>query len=232
MTILQKKINEILLNFKIDKKYWNTDNLTGEDYDIRRSKPAPFLNIAIKIAKLLNLKTIVEIGSTRLSSSQKCIDYFDSEPISPFISPPCCCDGHATFFFARAGFEVHTVDINEHCINGVNWCYSNINENIPTNLHINIPKDGIEFLQTFNDKIDVLYLDGWDKGTPNFAENHLKAFMSAKNKLSDIHLIIIDDTDFITDDGGKDKLLSPFLIEEGYTMLFNGRQTLFINRIP
>ena len=35
------KIQNALLNFKIDKKYWTYDSLTGEDYDIRRSKPAP-----------------------------------------------------------------------------------------------------------------------------------------------------------------------------------------------
>ena len=80
-------------------------------------------------------------------------------------------------------------------------------------------------------KIDVLYLDGWDKGTPNYAENHLQAFLVARDKLSDLHLVLIDDTDFNTNDGGKDKLLSPFLVDCGYDLLFNGRQTLFINRV-
>lgn len=228
---INQKIQHVLYNLKIDKKYWKYDNLTGEDYDKYRSKPAPFIKATIQIAKLLNLKTVVEIGSTRLSSSQKCIDYFDSSTLDAFTSPPCCCDGHATFFFAREGFEVYTVDINEHCINGVNWCYSNIGINsIPHNLHIHIPEDGISFLKNFHSEIDILYLDGWDKGTPNFAENHLEAFVTAQDKLSKTHLITIDDTDFITNDGGKDKILSPFLIEQGYTMLFNGRQTLFINK--
>lgn len=231
MTTTQKKINKALLDFKVDKKYWKYDNLTGQDYDDFRSKPAPFIKKTIEIANILELKTVIEIGSTRISSSQKCIDYFDSINIDAYKSPPCCCDGHATFFWARAGFDVYTVDIDTNCINGVNWCYSNISQNLPDNLHINIPKDGIEFLQSFDGKIDILYLDGWDKGTPNFAENHLRAFLSAKNKLSDIHLILIDDTDFDTDTGGKDKLLSPHLISEGYSLLFNGRQTLFINRL-
>lgn len=227
-----QKLNKLLLDFKIDKKYWPYDSLTGEDYDIRRSKPAPFIKKTIEIAKLLNLQTVVEIGSTRLSSSQKCIDYFDSKPIDPYVSPPCCCDGHATFFWTRAGFTVHTVDIDTNCLNGVNWCYSNIGESsTPPNLNIHIPMDGITFLKNFPSTIDVLYLDGWDKGTPNFAENHLEAYLAAKDKLSNIHLILIDDTDFVTQDGGKDKLLSPFLVNEGYTLLFNGRQTLFLHRI-
>lgn len=36
-------INNILYQSKIDKKFWSYDNLTGEDYDIRRSKPAPYI---------------------------------------------------------------------------------------------------------------------------------------------------------------------------------------------
>lgn len=227
-----KQINNILYNFKIDKKYWKYDNLTGEDYDIRRSKPAPYIKTAIKIAKLLGMKTVVEIGSTRFAITQKCIDYFDNPSADAYMSPPCCCDGHATYFWARDGFETHTVDIDTNCLNGVNWSYSNLNTQPPANLHIHIPNDGIDFLNTFDGKIDVLYLDGWDKGTTNYAENHTKAFVSAQNKLSNTHLILIDDTDYITEDGGKDKLLSPFLIEFGYHMLFNGRQTLFINRLP
>jgi len=225
------QIQNALLNFKIDKKYWDYDSLTGEDYDIRRSKPAPFIKKTIEIAKILNLKTVVEIGSTRLSSSQKCINYFDSPNIDPFLSPPCCCDGHATFFWTREGFDVYTVDIDDNCINGVNWCYSNIGLEKPDNLHINIPVDGIDFLANFDKQIDILYLDGWDKGTPNFAENHLEAFKAAQNKLSNIHLVLVDDTDFNTPDGGKDRLLSPYLIENGYSLLFNGRQTLFLHRI-
>ena len=91
--------------------------------------------------------------------------------------------------------------------------------------------DGIEFLKTCPFKIDILFLDGWDKGTPDYAEQHLEAFKSSTDKLSDTHLILIDDTDYLTEDGGKDKLLSPYLMENNYSMLFNGRQTLFINTV-
>ena len=77
----------------------------------------------------------------------------------------------------------------------------------------------------------ILFLDGWDKGTPDYAEQHLEAFKSSTDKLSDTHLILIDDTDYLTEDGGKDKLLSPYLMENNYSMLFNGRQTLFINTV-
>jgi hypothetical protein len=224
-----KEIYKLIHNFKIDKKFWNHDNLSGEDHTIRRSKPTPYIKITVKIAKLLGLKTVIEIGSIRLALSNQCVDYYKNGTDS-FLSPPCCCDGHCSFFFADAGFETYTVDIDESCITQIEWSYNNIQKKIPENYKLIIPKDGIEFLTEFDDKIDVLILDCWDKGSPNYAEKNLEAFISAEDKLSDIHLVLIDDTDFITDDGGKDSLLSPYLIDKGYIPLFNGRQTLFINK--
>lgn len=222
-----KEIYKLIHNFKIDKKFWTYDNLTGHDYDFVRSKPAPYLKKAIEIANYLNLKTVVEIGSTRFAVTQKCINYYN-ELNNAYLSPPCCCDGHGGFFWVESGFDVYSVDIDENCINGITWSYKNLNRELPSNLKIVIPKDGIEFLKEFDKKIDVLFLDGWDKGTYMYAEKHLEAYEASINKLSDTHLILIDDTDYITNDGGKDKLLSPRLLKDGYIPLFNGRQTLFL----
>ena len=222
-----KDIYKLIHDFKVDKKFWTYDNLTGHDYDNVRSKPAPYIKKAIEIAKLLNLKTVIEIGSTRFALTQKCIDYFN-EKNNAYLSPPCCCDGHGGFFWVDAGFEVHTVDIDENCINGVKWSFGNIQREVPDNLHIHIPMDGIQFIKDFDKKIDVLFLDGWDKGTYQYAEKHLECYEIAVDKLSPTHLILIDDTDYITEDGGKDKLLSPRLLDDGYIPLFNGRQTLFL----
>jgi hypothetical protein len=223
-----EELYKIIHNFKIDKKFWLTDSLSSEDYDTRRSKPAPYVKTAIKIGKLLGLKNVVEIGSTRLAVSQKCLDFFDKEN-EAFISPPCCTDGHCGFFFADHGFEVYTVDIDENCKTQIIWSYENIKRDFPDNVHMEIPKEGIQYLKDFNGKIDILVLDGWDKGTPEYAEKHLEAYLAAKDKLSDVHLILIDDTDYLTKDGGKDAILSPHLLKNGYIPLFNGRQTLFLN---
>jgi len=224
-----KEIYKAIYNFKLDRKYWKYQNLTGEDYDIRRSKPAPYLKKAIEIAKILNLKTVVEIGSMRYAVTKKCLDYFYSSN-DPFLSPSCCCDGHGGFFWANEGFETYTVDIDLNCKTNMEWCYSNLEMEIPKNLHIEIPIDGIEFLKKFDKKIDVLFLDGWDVGSDLYAEKHLEAYQAAKDKFSHQHLVLIDDTDYLTFKGGKDKILSPFLIEEGYIPLFNGRQTLFLKK--
>ena len=50
----KKRINSLLYDFKIDKRFWIYDNLTGEDYDKRRSKPAKYLDTTIKIVKKTN----------------------------------------------------------------------------------------------------------------------------------------------------------------------------------
>ena len=96
---------------------------------------------------------------------------------------------------------------------------------------MNIPKDGIEFLQEFQGTIDVLFLDGWDTGTHLYREKHLECFEVAKPKLADTHLILIDDTDFDIEDTGKDAYLSPHLLSLGYILLFDGRQKLYINKL-
>jgi hypothetical protein len=223
-----KEIYKLISNFKIDKKYWNYINLSSEDYS-NRSKPGPYIKLAIKVGKMLGLKNVVEIGSTRFAVSNKCIEYYNKDN-EPFDSPPCCTDGHGGFFFTDAGFNVHTVDIDINCQTQIIWSYNNINKKFPENLKMHIPQDGIEFLKNFDEKIDILFLDGWDVGTAEYAEKHLEAYLTAQDKLSDVHLILIDDTDFTIGTGGKDSKLTPYLIENGYTLLFNGRQTLFINK--
>ena len=110
---------------------------------------------------------------------------------------------------------MHSVDIDPNCKIQNEWTYQNLNQAMPDHLHLHIPCDGISFLQQFQGSIDFLYLDGWDVGTHLYREKHLEAYLTAKDKLSAQHLILIDDTDFLTEEGGKDKLLSPRLVQDG-----------------
>jgi hypothetical protein len=217
-------------NESIPKKYWKTLSLTGHDHDFVRSKPAPYLKTAAKIAKILNMKTVVEIGATRFALSQKCLDYYNSENIDPFISPPCCADGHGGIVWNIEGFDVYSCDIDPHTKTQAIWSFGNIGKEFPNNLHLHIPEDGIEFLKKFDKKIDVLFLDGWDTGTDQYREKHLECFEVVKEKLAETHLILIDDTDFDIDGVGKDAFLSPKLLELGYNLLFEGRQKLYIKK--
>ena len=170
-------------------------------------------------------------GSARTSMRPECISYYDNcYSLKPCLAPGCCQDGHSTYFWARSGLQVHTVDIDANCKPQIENIYiHNVKEPIPRNLHIHSPRDGIEFLENFDGQIDFLFLDGWDIGTGEFAESHLAAFLAAKDKLSKNHIVAIDDTDFNIEDGGKDKYVSPYLIDNGYIKLLSGRQAVFIN---
>ena len=185
----------------------------------------------IDFLKIIEAKTVVEIGSTRRELTQSCINYFDNcLNMTPKEAPACCQDGHSTYFWAREGFETYTVDIDQHCRTILETQYEHhIKSPIPNNLHICI-EDGIEFLRNFTGSIDFLFLDGWDKGTTNYAENHLEAFKAAQDKFSEFHIVSIDDTDFNTSQAGKDRL-TPYLIEQGYIKLLWGRQIVLQNII-
>lgn len=225
------KLVEILKScdeFKHNTYYWDHDVLTPEENDIR-NYPAPWLNKTIELMKILGGNIVVEIGSTRMELTRRCIDYFDnSYRVESKDAPSCCQDGHSTYFWVREGFETYTVDIDPRCKEVLEKQYMyHIKENIPDNLHINIPYDGIEFLKNFDKQIDLLYLDGWNKGEHLYAEKHLEAYLAAKDKLSNNHLISIDDTDFDTESAGKDKYLTPYLLENGYIKLIWGRQIVF-----
>ena len=225
---MNSKVLELSKSFDVPKKYWDTIHISGEQHTFERSKPAPYLKKAMEIAKELNLNRVVEIGATRFAITDKCIDYFFGDS-DPFVSPPCCNDGHGGIFWALNGFETHSVDIDSNCKTQAIWSFENIKKPFPPNLHLNMPQDGIKFLEEFDKEIEILFLDGWDVGTDQYREKHLEAFYTAKNKLSKTHLILIDDTDFEIGAEGKDYLLSPELLKLGYTMLFDGRQKLFIN---
>ena len=140
---------------------------------------------------LIDAQVIVEIGSTRKALGAPCIEYYraccdirsacysdlGAEPSTSYARPDCCGEGHSTYFWAQAGFETYTVDIDESCRDCLARQYAGLGEELPANLHICVPRYGIEFLDGFDDEeIDFLYLDGWDVGTPGFAELHLEAF--------------------------------------------------------
>ena len=225
---MNNKVLELSSSFNVPKKYWDTIHISGEQHTFERSKPAPYLKKAMEIAKELNLNRVVEIGATRFAITDKCIDYFFGDS-DPFVSPPCCNDGHGGIFWALNGFETHSVDIDPNCKTQAIWSFENIKKPFPPNLHLNMPQDGIQFLKDFDKEIEILFLDGWDVGTDLYREKHLEAFNVAKSKLSPVHLILIDDTDFEIGAQGKDHLLSPELLKLGYKLLFDGRQKLYIN---
>ncbi len=214
-----------VMDFRVDLRYWDQDDLSWEQQTSERAKPLPYLLTTIDLLAIAGGHRVVEIGAMRNAMSPSC-------PLAAggdaFRAPPCCNDGHSTFFFARAGFDVHSVDVDVDCRLQIERSYANLGLSFPSNLHLHIPEDGLELLSRFDQEIDLLFLDGWDKGTPRYAELHLEAYLRSCDKLAPTHFVAVDDTDFRTLEGGKDRLLAPVLIDGGYYPLLRGRQSLFV----
>jgi len=186
-------------------------DLTYNQQTYIRGKPIKYLKYTIDIFnKYTSAKVIVEVGSIRNKMNHLISDY----------NPVCCNDGHSTYFWNEyTNAEIYTIDINPNCKNII------ISDERLNKIKA-FTDDAISFLKSFNEKIDLLFLDAWDV-EPNspYAEEHLKAYLIVKDKLSDNCLILIDDTDI--GNGGKGRLLIPELIKDGFVCLISGRQSLF-----
>jgi Methyltransferase domain len=192
-----------------------------------RKRPFTFIKEALNSLKTNN-PIIVEVGSMRKPCTHP-LDEYNHE---------CCNDGHSSLLLARAAKEFHTVDIDVECSKLTLKELKTHNLNKQSFVYNG---DGIKFLKDFDKKIDLLYLDAWDVELPNHAEMHLEAFKVAEDKLNDVAIILIDDTDigftpekgFHNDEealGGKGRLLIPYLLNKGYKLLFKGRQVGFIKQ--
>lgn len=221
------EILQYAMDFHADVRYWDEDVLSWEQQTHERCKPIPYILRTIGMLRLIGGRRIVEIGSLRNAMSPGCLEYA-ALPVHPSSTSHCCNDGHSTYFWARSGLEIHSVDINPDCRTKIEASYAALGEQLPPNLHLHIPRDGIGFLAGFDAPIDLLYLDGWDKGIAGCADRHLDAFFAARDKLAPAHLLSIDDTDFRTPEGGKDALLTPVLLKSGYIPVLRGRQTVFV----
>jgi len=236
MKEIYNKIIECSKNFDTSENFlWAGE---GQQIKEKRAYPARWIKKTLEFIKILDAKVMIEIGSTRFETLQKCLNYYDNcDSVYGNDRPACCEDGHSTHFWTTGNFEeIHTVDIQDDCkIQIQNQYTHHIKTEMPKSLNIHT-QDGVSFLKNFDKQIDFLYLDGWDVGTVGYLESHLKAFQSAKNKLSPLHLISIDDTDFEIKTGpdsnpGKNALLTPYLLELGYKEILKGRQSVYINSI-
>lgn len=166
-----------------------------------------------ELFKITDQKIIVEIGSIRDESYRH-----------------KCGDGHSTLLWQRISNEVYSVDVDEAA--------TEITERL-TDENVNvINQDGIEFLRNFDKKIDLLYLDGWDCGTDQCKENHLEAYRTARPKMSEKSLILIDDCmckyNFLKPSllvamaaaEGKGELVVPEAIKDGFVVERIGYQVL------
>lgn len=192
-----------------------------------RNRPIHFL---IRALETLNEWTrhgqIVEIGCMRQPCNHNIYD----------CSRPCCNDGHSTLFWLLSGHDITTCDIDSYSISMANSIRSQCPDSTKYSVY---QDDGINFLNNYiGPKIDLLYLDGWDVGSHECAENHVKAYEASIPHLNSKHIILIDDTDVDYIDGecqfingncaGKGRLLIPMLVSKGYFLAFSDRQTMLV----
>lgn len=194
-----------------DRRMWDRTNLSFHEQTSVRQKPIRFMRLQAEILRAIGGRVVVEIGSSRAPLRH---------PIHGF-NPVCCNDGHSTHQWAsHPNLEIHTVDISPESKRLLDQLgYSNLHA---------YTADGVGFLRSWSGpSIDLLFLDAWDVGTPQYAEQHLAAYAAARDKLSARHVIGIDDTDF--ECAGKGKLLVPHLRDLGYRLVVDGRQSVFVN---
>jgi hypothetical protein len=97
-----------------------------------------------------------------------------------------------------------------------------------------VTEDSVEFLASFPEQIDLLYLDsadcppdGSDPRGLRFSQRHqLSELKAAWDKLHNRSIVLLDDNDFAN--GGKTALTNRFLAEQGWTCLMADKQTLWI----
>lgn len=196
-----------------------------------RDIPGPSIEKALKIWKDNELYTdgvIVEIGCMRAPLTH---------PIDNRSRCDTCFDGHSTAIFASTKFEFHSCDISKE---NINTAIASLDQWFPEWRSMRdgdlYRTDGVEFLRYFRKNITFLYLDAWDANLPDSAEQHLKAFKAAENKMAFKSILLIDDTDVIYNEKekgfdwsngrqGKGELVIPYAEAIGYRVLWDGRQT-------
>lgn len=94
-----------------------------------------------------------------------------------------------------------------------------------------IVDDSHNFLKSFKDKIDLLYLDSYDYpidgSDPSPCQQHqLKEFQLAEPNLHSKTIVLLDDNHF--DNGGKTKFTKDYLLEKNWRCLIDSQQSLWI----
>jgi hypothetical protein len=181
-----------------DEKYERF--LRGRYYTLRTA-----LNLLIQRP----LHTVVETGCTRLPNDSG--------------------SGYSTYIFgdfiAHYGGHLTTIDIEPDNIRRCKEITKEFEKDIT---YIN--SDSLIALGKFTRPIDLLYLDSMDipeEGDATAGQEHnLKEFKVAESLLHEKSIILIDDNDM--ENGGKSRLTKKYLKDNGYRLLLNLAQSLWI----
>ena len=131
-------------------------------------------------------------------------------------------DGMSTIMFAEyakhMSGKLHTCDISQKNINNAKKFTSNFKDFI--HFYVN---DSVNFLKSFNQSIDLLYLDSYDGHDPIKASEHqLKEAEASIDKLHSKSLILLDDK------GSKTNLSIEFYQKKRFNIIYEtNNQILF-----
>ena len=167
------------------------------------SKNIRFLSFqkTLKICQERNLSNIVETGTSRGKIKFLFFHKYNWK------------DGMSTIMFAEYAKYIdgrlHTCDISKKNIDNAKIFTKNFDKYI--NFYI---EDSVNFLNNFNEKIDLLYLDSFDGHDKDKASKHqLNEAKASINKLHNDSLILLDDK------GAKTNLSIDFYKNNGFKII-------------
>lgn len=142
-------------------------------------------------------------------------------------------DGAATFVFGKWALQnnakMHSVDISEDSVKGAQNEVNRQGLNNTITVHLG---DSLEFLKTFENTVDFLYLDSYDYSKTDediqikSQEHHLKEFKLIENKLHDNSIVLIDDCGL--PGGGKGKTVVEYMLKKDWKVLIDAYQILLV----
>jgi len=144
-------------------------------------------------------------------------------------------DGASTFVFGKWASlndaKLYSVDLN---VDAVNECKTEVKKQQLQNYISVILSDSLEYLNAFEDKIDLLYLDSYDYSKTDTEiqrksqEHHLQEFKNAEKKLHKDTIVLIDDCGLPA--GGKGKLTIEYMKSKNWKVLIDAYQVLLIHK--
>ncbi len=166
----------------------------------------------LKLCESRNLKVIVETGTARGK-----IKYF-------FFRKYNWKDGMSTPIFSEYASHIdgklHTCDISKENIENAKIFTKKFASNIKY-----YENDSVNFLKTFPEKIDLLYLDSLDGHDPVGASKHqLNEAKVVIDKLHPKSLVLLDDK------GSKTNLSIPFFIQNNFKVLYETDHQILLSK--
>ncbi len=144
-------------------------------------------------------------------------------------------DGAATIVFGKWAKQnnahLHSIDISEDSVKGSQDEVTCQQLNNFVTVHLG---DSLKYLSTFNEPIDLLYLDSYDYSRTDkdiqtkSQEHHLKEFKFAEDKLHGNTIVLIDDCGL--PGGGKGKTVVEYMLQKDWEILMNAYQILLVKK--